>query len=359
MKINDYILRYSSNSLIRDGICRIRTFVNSNLNVIILITDLDTKNTSASVTNSIEIIYQTLIEKYNISKTSIFIEHYEAPTLSGHTFDIISINAKNNTEWKPITLSQVLKLIESDENEINNLTFKNPQLLTKIEQLRTIISPHLGLPYQVQPEYILRQFEIENNMISKNELRELIDNHSIESKFLELLKKDKSFFAEIYASPNDSYICFSEFPVGEGTVDFVLFTGRSRMDVFLIEIKGADFNLLTQGYKKFNHKLDIAINQIRDRLDYIYRNISSFRESVHEYRERVSNGERLFNSLMGPCQDILVDKNKDINIHSVVIGGRTKDDLEESYKRHSFESTFNLPIKLESWDSFYRKLRRR
>ncbi|WGU69161.1 hypothetical protein QIU19_04970 [Capnocytophaga canimorsus] len=199
MKVNDYILRYSSNSLIRDGICRVRTFVNSNLDVIILITDLDTKNTSASVTNSIEAIYQTLTEKYNIPKTSIFIEHYEVPT---HTFSIVNIDPKNNTEWKSITLPQVLKLIESDENEINNLTLKNPQLLAEIEQFRTIISPHLGLPYQVQPEYILRQFEIENNMISKNELRELIDNHSIESKFLELLKKRQVFFC--------GNLCFSE-----------------------------------------------------------------------------------------------------------------------------------------------------
>lgn len=361
MKINDFILRYTfANNYNKDGICRIRTFVNSHSKILVLITDLDTKNTSASVTNSIEAICKTLIEKYRMTETSIFIEHYEPSVGRNHTFDIIKLNKENNTEWESITYERILELLECDDNEIGDVTLKNIKLLEEIEQLRTLIAPHSELPDQLASQYILRQFEIEKNMISKNSLHELITKNSNETEFLNLLKNDLSFFAEIYASPNDSYACFSEFPVNNGFVDFMLLTGMSRVDVFLIEVKGADFNLLTRGnYKKFNYKIDTAANQIRDRLGYIHENITSFRDFVHNCRERAFNGERLFNAFIGPEQDTLVDKNKDINIHNIVIGGRTQDDLEESYKRHNFEATFNLPFKLESWDTFYRKLRRK
>ncbi|PJJ68078.1 Shedu anti-phage system protein SduA domain-containing protein [Chryseobacterium geocarposphaerae] len=361
MKINDYILRYTfPNNYNKDGICRIRTFVNSKLDTLILITDLDTKNTSMSITNSIEVICKTLIEKYRIPETTVFIEHYEPSAIHDHTFDLVKLNVSNDTEWESITFKNVIELLECNDTEINNLTLKNTHLLEEIEQLRTLISPHSELPSQFESKYMLRQFEIENNMIKKNALHQLIINNSNETEFLNLLRKDLSFFAEIYASPNDSYICFSEFPLDNGFVDFVILTGRSRMDVFLIEIKGADFSLLTQNsYKKFNYKIDTAASQIRDRLGYIHRNIISFRKFVHEVREKAFSGEKIFNAFVGPEQDILVDKNKDINIHNIIIGGRTQNDLEESYKRHDFETNFNLPIKLESWDSFYRKLRRK
>jgi hypothetical protein len=131
------------------------------------------------------------------------------------------------------------------------------------------------------------------------------------------------------------------------------------MDVFLIEIKGADFNLLNQGhYKKFNSRIDVAIGQIRDRLGFIHRNIDEFRSSIHSIRERVISGQSLYNSFIGPDKETKVDKNKDINIHNVIIGGRTLDDLLESKKRRDFEVNFSLPVKLESWDTFLRKLRR-
>lgn len=360
MKVNDFILRYSfpSNHK-RDGICRIRTFVNSKLITIVLITDLDTKNTSASVTNSIEIICKNLIQKKGFPEDSIFVEHYESLTLYGHTFDIVKVSDNIETEWQPVTTNDILQLLECDENEINNITQKNQVLLNEIEQLRTIIAPHSDLPNQIESEYILRQFEIQDKMLPKSLLMELIKQNSIEGEFLKLLKKDLSFFAEIYASPSDSYVCFSEFPLHNGFVDFVLLTGVSRMDVFLIEIKGANFNLLTQNsYKKFNHKLDTAIGQIRDRLGFIHRNLSEFRKFVHDVREKAISGTKIYNAFVGPKREVLVDKNKEINIHNIVIGGRTTNDLEESYKRHDFETSFQLPIKLESWDSFVRKLRR-
>lgn len=359
MKINDIIFRYSFPYRKKDGICRIRTFANSKFQLVVLITDLDIKNTSASVTNSIEIIYENLVSRLIVPATSIFIEHYEPGTMNDHTFDIVTVEKGRETIWKNISIEEAKLLIECDDVELDNLTLENTVLIEEIDKLRTQIVPHLDLPVQVESDYFTRKIEIDDNMISKADLLKVINTGISEQELQRLLKNDLSIFAEIYASPDDNYICFSEFPIDVGFVDFVLLTGISRMDVFLIEIKGADFNILNQGhYKKFNSRIDVAIGQIRDRLGYIHRNINEFRNGVHSIRERVISGESLYNSFIGPDKETKVDKNKDINIHNVIIGGRTFDDLTESKKRQDFEFNFSLPVKLESWDTFLRKLRR-
>ncbi|MBS7231838.1 DUF4263 domain-containing protein [Flavobacterium psychroterrae] len=360
MKINDIIFRYSfPNNRSKDGICRIRTFITSDFKLYALITDLDTKNTSASVTNSIEAICNSLIEKLILPEHTIFIEHYESNLFGKNTFDIVTIVRNAQTEWQNINIQEVIQLIECDPNEFNTPTIANDILLTEIEKIRNQINPHLDLPQQIQSDYILRQLEIENNMISKSSLFNLIQNGAKERELLKFLKKDLSIFGEIYATPHDNYICFSEFPLNGGFVDFVMFTGYSKMDVFLIEIKGAEFNLFNKGaYDKLNSKTEIANHQIRQRLGYIHRNLSEFREKLHSIREKVVSGTSIYNSFLGPDTTTLVDKNKDINIHNVVIGGRTSNDLNESHKRHDFETNSTLPFKLESWDTFIRKLRR-
>lgn len=360
MKINDIIFRYSfPNNHPKDGICRIRTFISYNFKLYVVITDLDTKNTSASITNSIETICESLTEKLIVPKHSIFIEHYESNLFGNNTFDIVTIVRNGQTEWQNINIQEVIQLIECDPNEFKTPTIANNILLTEIEKIRNQINPHLDLPQQIRSEYILRQLEIEDNMISKSSLSYLIQNGAKERKLLKFLKEDLSIFGEIYATPHDNYICFSEFPLNGGFIDFVLLTGYSKMDVFLIEIKGADFNLFNKGsYNKLNSKTEIAIGQIRDRLGYIHRNKSDFRTQVHSIREKIISGTSMYNSFLSPDQTTLVDKNKDINIHNVVIGGITSHDLNESYKRHDFETNFTLPFKLESWDTFIRKLRR-
>jgi hypothetical protein len=360
MKINDIIFRYSfPQNNKRDGICRVRTFVNSHFQLLVLITDLDLKNTSSSVTNSIEIIYNSLINRLIVPKDSIFIEHYEPSSIMSHTFSIVTIQDGKETLWEDISFDDIINLAECDESEIKILTLQNEVLNNEIDKLRTLIDPHLDLPSQVESSYLIRKFEIEDNMISKLEVSGLINNNAIEHQLLKLLKRDLSILAEVYANPNDNYICFSEFPLNGGFIDFVLLTGVSWMDVFLIEIKGADFNILNQGfYQKFNSRIEIAIGQIRDRLGYIHRNMDEFRKNIHSIRERIISGESLYNSFIGPDSTVRVDKNKDVNIHSVIIGGRTIDDLKESKKRYDLEWSLSLPIKLESWDTFLRKLRR-
>ena len=171
-----------------------------------------------------------------------------------------------------------------------------------------------------------------------------------------------SIFAELYAETQDEYICFSEIPLGDGgVVDFVVFSGRSRMNVTLIEVKGAEFNLIVNcnGYKNiFARKMEIALTQVRSRSGYISRNYNEFRENVHKVRERVENGETLYKSLVGPKGSLQVDSNKDIYVRYYVIGGRIQNDLEESRIRHEYLNDSKAPIYIEIWDTILRKLRR-
>lgn len=196
-------------------------------------------------------------------------------------------------------------------------------------------------------------------MISKKMIVDLVEQGTGEQELQRLLKQDLSIFAEVYAQPRDEYICFSEFPVANGVVDFAIFSGRSRMDVTLFEIKGAEFDLVNQGhYDKFSAKIDVAIDQIRKRLRHVIDNIQEFRTHAHQIRQNIEDGKLQHNSLLGPAGALQVDPDKDINIRFVVIGGRTRDDLEESRKRHDVERSTHPPIRVESWDTWLRKIRR-
>lgn len=357
MKISDIIFRFQGISH-RDGLCRVRIFVNNHQQVVALITDLGDLNPSGSVTNYIEVIVGQLSSRLIIPKSSIIIEHYEPAAYHSDSFDIVTIEGKN-PEWKSISFTEALGIISCSEEEIKNYTYNNEVLLHEIEKLRVQINPHLDFPRQVDSTRLLRQLAIEKSMLPKSEIQKLIHAGCNEREIQLLLKQDLSIFAEAYASPADNYICFSEFPLDGGCIDFAIFTGRSRMDVILIEVKGADFNIINQsGYQKFNAKIDTAASQIRNRLGYIHRNMESFRQYAHEIREKVIAGKSIYNSFPGPEAATEVDRNKDINIHNVIIGGRTVDDLSESKIRHDFENYFGLPIKLDSWDSFLKKLRR-
>jgi len=251
-----------------------------------------------------------------------------------------------------------------EKYEINNKAFfakteLNTRLMLQIENLAHKNDPFRNFPYSPDPKVVKRRLEIEEKMIKKSELQSVIEGNASEQKLLKLLKTDLSVFAEGYSQSAEEYICFSEFPIGNvGNADFVIFSGRSRMCVTLIEIKGADFQLLTNrsGYKVFSSKIDIAQKQVHEKNGYIYRNYETFRRDVHKIRRDVERGKRRYNSLMGPQGYLEVDPEKDITIRYVIIGGRTVDDFEESGKRHDFENIAKPPIHLETWGSWLRKL---
>jgi len=362
MKISDTIYRFPVKGRRKDGLCRMRVFCNNQHNIIVVLTDLLDKNTSASVTNSIEVIIDSLIQNSIVPENSKFIEHYEDYGSFRESFDLVILNEEKPTDWKTLKKSEVIELINSDnsdEYEFDDFTLNNSRLLNEIERLRAEIAPYIDLPFPENNLILKKIIEIEDNQISKASIIKLIEDRANETEFQKLLKKDLSIFAELYAQPKDDYICFSEFPINNGFVDFVLITGISRMDVFLIEVKGAEFNLFNQShYDKFSSKIETAMHQIRERLRYITENLRSFKKEIHMIRESVESGKKLYNSFMGPCTHLEVDEEKDINLYPIVIGGRTINDLEESRKRHDYEDNSRLRIKVESWDTWIRKLRR-
>ena len=195
--------------------------------------------------------------------------------------------------------------------------------------------------------------------ISKKRFSHLIQENAIENVIQGLFKEDMSLLSEVYAYPQAEYICFSEFSIGDGFADFVVFTGRSRMEVIVIEIKGADFSFSnSSSYRNMSFKINEAAQQVRRKLNFINANYNEFRAFVHKVREQVELGRNIYNSLLGPNGYLHVDPNKDICVSGVLIGGNCKDDLYESKLRHEFETTSSSKIRVESWDSWMRKLTR-
>ena len=339
--------------------CRVRICVNTVAEVCIVLTDISGHITSSSITNSIEIVYESLLLHGFVSENIEIFEHYEDNDFG--SFELVTLLNNNQPKWMSYSKEAFCKKYEIDAKLFFAKTESNTRLMSQIVVIAHRQDPFRFFPYSPDPRIVKRRLEIEHNMIKKSDLLLLIEENAAEQKLLKLLKTDLSIFAEEYAHPTEEYICFSEFPIGNvGNVDFALFSGRSQMCVTLIEVKGADFQLLTNrsGYKTFSSKIDIAQKQILEKNGYIYRNYEMFRKEMHKIRRKVERGEHCYNSLLGPQGRLYVDPEKDITIRYVVIGGRTVNDLEESGKRHDFEHITNPPIHLETWDSWLRKLSR-
>lgn len=356
MKISDFIFQFSSYNK-KDGLCRVRIFNDSKNQVYALITDIGSLNTSSSVTNTIEIIIRELIEKGLVPSSAKFIEHYEKHSFHSATFDLVELKDKHTPIWSSLNIVSVMELLECEEKELLSPIKNNMRLITEVERKRYCLNPSIDFPISKSSDLITRIEEINSKKIHKSELEKLINNNAKEQEISSLLKQDLTFFAELYANPKEEYICFSEFPFDEGYVDYVVFTGRSRMDVYLIEIKGADFNFLNaSGNNILNKQIENATRQIENRLGNYHRRYEEFRQKFHRIRHAVENGEQKYNSLQGPYTKLAVDPNKDVNIYTVIIGGRTGNDYKESRIRHDFEYNRNIHIKLETWDTWIRKL---
>ncbi len=357
MKVTDIVHNFSDGRThVSRGMCRVRTFIGPS-GTVALLTDLGGKNDGQSVTNAVENIIRSLLDKGKVIAPAIFIEHYERSSPINDTFDIVTTSP--TTKWETVSRDEVIKLIDCPSAELDDRSESNDRIAKEADHLRFVRNPFIDSPYPESPQTIKRRLEIIGGMVSKAEIESLVASRATEQRLQRLLKTDLSIFGEAYAKPDDEYICFSEFPVSNGSVDFAVFTGCSRMDVILIEVKGTNFSLLSSNhYKAFNHKINEAADQIRSRLGYVYRDLLAFRDHVHGIRKRAEVGENIHNAFLGPIHNLGVDPKKDINIRTVVIGGRTKSDLEESRKRHDYESRFTPPIRIESWDTWLRRLRR-
>jgi len=338
------------------GLCRVRSFV-SQSGTAVLLTDLGDKNDGQSVTNAVETVIDSLLRQGLVLEPAIFIEHYERNNLQSDTFDRVTLHPK--TDWMSLSRDEALAMLGCDQTELDDRSVLNRRIVEQADSLRFQRNPFVDSRFSDSNEVIARKLEINAGMISKGSIETLIQSGAGEQEIQRLLKTDLSIFGEAYAKPDDEYICFSEYPIADGLVDFAVFTGRSRMDIILIEVKGSEFNLLNSNhYKEFNHKVLEAAGQIRTRLGVIYRSLDSFRKNAHQIRTRAENGEKIHNALLGPYFKLHVDPDKDINVRTVVIGGRTQNDLEESAKRQDYESRFTPPIRIESWDTWLRRLQR-
>ncbi|UZH02622.1 DUF4263 domain-containing protein [Pantoea anthophila] len=356
MKVSDFIFQFKINHFSRDeALCRIRIFANNNT-LFALLTDLGDKSGPTSVTNSVENIREQLIEKGFIDGKTVIIEHYEKLYSGYGTFDLVTFGRNNSPEWKKTTLKKTQELLDCSHEELLDYTLKNERLFRQVEKLYHAICPFTKKTYVEDSNVIIKRLKLAENSITKKEILEFIQSTPTERELANFLKRDLSFFAKYYAHPEEEYIIIPELGIANGFVDYVLLSGRSRMDVTFIEIKGANFNLMNQsGYGNFSQKTNEAIQQVRDRITNVYRDYSKYRIYFHEIREKIENKTYSKSSLIGPRGKLCVDPDKDINIRSVVIAGRSINDLEESRQRHNIAITSSPPISLESWDSLINK----
>jgi hypothetical protein len=188
-----------------------------------------------------------------------------------------------------------------------------------------------------------------------DKLQNIINQSAKERDIQELLKKDLSFIGKHFAVPENEYIVFSEFPVGNGSVDFVVFTSRSKMEVIFIEIKGSDFNFINNDGTVSN-EIKKAEEQIRERFEYVTKNYEKFRREVYDIKRQVEAGKILYNSKIGDSKKLYCDPEKEIMISGCIIGGKTTDDYLESSKKAQMQRYNNPSIRFESWNSFLRKI---
>lgn len=359
MKLSDFILQYPSRwRKDSHGVCRVRLFTPGGQPVALLTEPRD-NDFGPSITNAAESVIATLVQRGYVPAGCRFIEHYEKADHRRDTFDTLSLSPLGRPVWQSVSADEVLALLQCPPAELAGRTAEDPRLVAEIERIRYALDPRAGLAPSEPASVVQRRLAIEASMLSKAELSTAIAAGAGERELQELIAGDLSLLGEIYARPADEYICFSQFPIGDGCVDFAVFAGRSRMDVFLIEIKGAAFNLVNSGsYPEFNAHINRAAGQIRKRYRAIFEALPAFRRSFHDLRIRAEAGENVFRAFLGPYAPLDVDPDKDINVHGVVIGGRMRDDLAESRHRQDYESRLTPRIMIDSWDSWLKRLQR-
>lgn len=364
MKVSDFLHQFPNNRRSYPDIFRVRTFVNNQLEVFVVITDLLDKRTGTSVTELIEKIFKILVDAGFIPATSRIIEHYDKEYVQDkNTFSLVSFDDKDTPSWQHLSLAKITELLGATENEFTEESLSIPSIYDEVEKMRHNLNPFLDEPDVEKNEVLIRRDAIQANKVTKAQLATAVQNNSSETELHKLIQSDLSILGDYFANPKEMYICFSEFLLNDKfakrRIDFVVFAGCSRMEVILIEIKGANYNLLNKGnYSNFSAKTNEAVQQLRDRTSCIYREYNHFRKYFHKIRKKAEKGKNIHHAFIGPQCKILVDPNKDINVHRVCIGGRSGDDIVESRLRHEYENGQSPSIKIESWDSFLNKLQR-
>ena len=243
MNTNDFIMDYSNGNH-PIGLYRVRLFNSKKHNLSLIITDIGDMNTGPSVTNSIGQIISKLKAEKKIDSSTIIFEHYEPTFIYDHSFDIVTFDDAMQPVWESISAEKVCDMCEIDKLELMSLVEDDKSLMKEV-----LTKTKLILLKKRNSNRIENHDECKYKLYKKD-IRNLINIDASEKEFQNLLNSDLSLIAEVLADPKNEYICFSEFPIGRRRADFVLFTGRSKMNVFIIEIKGANFFFQTRGLIK-------------------------------------------------------------------------------------------------------------
>ena len=352
MKISDFIFKFKSFRMRREGLCRVRIFINSEKEKICVLTDINNMSNMPCLEVVCDTVIRELCDNGYVIACNIYVLHDE--------FDnsMLIVDKYGNIE-KSISQKELEFLTECKANEFTKASMNLLPVRRQIEKKRYEIDPFIDNKILKPAEYIKREIEIQENAISKKRMKELIESGASETEIAALLKSDLSLIAEVYAFPQDEYIVFSEFTLGDKKVDFVIFSGRSTMDVTFIEVKGAEFNLKKRShYDSLNAKIEEANSQIRNHCKYIYNEYDIVRENLHNIREKAQSGQKIYNAFLAPKRELLVDSNKNVNMRFVIIAGRTpENDLKESDLRYQFGIN-NSDVELFSWNAWIRRLRR-
>lgn len=345
---NDFIHRLNQRYG-RDTICRVRV-INGGENNYIFLTDLGNRNTGASVTNTVEHIILDLKAKYLLPENPLFIEHYEN-TFGRSTFDVVTLDIANHPTWKSHSRDEIRLLIGDEVDQFLKSTYNDPVISQKIERVRRMSDPKINdTPIKLSE----RKRADEQLFIFMKCLSVLVEEHAGEATLQKMVKDNLDIIGQAFACSPNEYIAFSEFPLFEGRVDFVVFTGRSRLEIILVEIKGANFNFLTTGsYNNISAKANEACQQMRTRLGEISRDMKSFGVEMHSIRQLCEDGEK--KATLGEFMPLQVDPNKDVIVTGVVIAGRSTNDRLESKLRHEYEADSHFRVRIETWESWMRR----
>lgn len=358
MKLHDFIFRFQSGGwLCREGICRVRLFLGKEGALYVVLTELD-ENPSTSVTNAVESIYAQLCAAKKIPPQSKIIEHYPPSRISPQTFDLVTLEGGGQPVWRSISRKTAEALLEADPAEFSGE--EDPRVTAEIHQaLEGTAGIAVYRPME-PPEVTERRLEIAAGQHNRQELHALLDRQPTERELAAFLKEDPSLLAEQYAYPAEEYICFSELPVGDtDRVDAALFTGRSRMDVYLIELKDGRHPLRRRNhYGAFRAQVEEGRQQLLRRAAWVESHYDAFRRFVHQVRQEAEAGKRPYGAFPGPRLPLQVDPEKDIKLHLVLIGGRTTQALADSQARHREDQSSRFSLETETWDSWLNKLTR-
>ena len=356
MKLCDSIYRYPTGWR-TDGLCRLRLFVGDKGRAGLLLTDLGVKNPSCAIEGAvIYIVPQLLRDGRMMPEADLYLQEEELNPC--WELDVYNGRYQDWNTWRRLTTEELAGRLGCEPDELLKDTSRDWRLKWEIDRIRHEIDPYLGFGCPEDPERTHRRLEIWGNHVTKEKLASLVEHQAGEQELARLIKQDLSLLADAFAFPEDEYMVFSEFPIGTGRVDFAVFSGRSWMKVILIEIKGADFPLVTQrGYCKLSSRIEVARSQLMKRQTVILREYETFRKQMHAVRDRVEHGQRPYHALLGPAGRLEVDPEKAVEVYCAVIGGRTVEDRKESEIRYASEIP-TPKIHIESWDSFLRKLRR-